>query len=814
MNSTRKRILTALWVAVGLAGLIAVVFLPGRLDRSGGPAIAHTSAGIEIIDTPASCQSAAHNLSGGNPTITHVTTAGGVPGVGEEVTISIGAASGLNGSDTFTLTFNAEETGPLAFDITSADLDTAIDGLATVTNVNVAARTGAGTDGDPYIWVVTFTDPAGNVIDMTADFTLIVGVTEVTTIVVVDGIAAANEVQTVALSANAGGGTFTLTFSQTNAKTTAAIAFDATAAAVESALEALANITDVTVTGTGTIADPWVVTFVTPGAKDVPPMTSDSSGLIEDCTSPIANADAAPSHFVNFDKSGDGTDDTILVEAGTSVTLVAHVRASDTAKVADGTDVDFSSSALTAKFTSGSSDSAADGQLEGACDGTDTGTLFDGDDDDTITAQVVRDIDAGNDASGSCSAAADTCIDGGGAGEADGTPPGTDDGIVIAVIRSDVGAQTTVTVSSPQGSDTINIIWAGDQAVITVTTIDDEELPDTVLEDVISATGAGGDEDLGVFITVADSDGNPVPGANVQCSLSDDDQATLSDDLFTAGGATGTAEESATTPGLYGLRLDSDAANDKGDITVTCWVDKGGAKDELDTTDETTHSDTATVHIAGEPAAITFEDGDGNAITTLKVNAFDTAKITAVVMDNLGQTVADETQCTWGFADPEQVAVIVIQQSTGADTNETEDGEAGVLLAQAAAGGLVLVAVCGDATGALPIQVNAADLPTPGPSATPGGPTNTPGGPTNTPGGPTATAAPPTATPGPLSGDANGDGTVNSIDAALILQLDAGLIDSLPSQETADVNGDGSIDSIDATLILQLDAGLISSLPG
>jgi hypothetical protein len=62
---------------------------------------------------------------------------------------------------------------------------------------------------------------------------------------------------------------------------------------------------------------------------------------------------------------------------------------------------------------------------------------------------------------------------------------------------------------------------------------------------------------------------------------------------------------------------------------------------------------------------------------------------------------------------------------------------------------------------------------------------------------------------GVVLGDAACDGDVDVIDAALILQFDAGLIDSLPCPENADVNGDGVINVIDAALILQLVAGLI-----
>ncbi len=64
-----------------------------------------------------------------------------------------------------------------------------------------------------------------------------------------------------------------------------------------------------------------------------------------------------------------------------------------------------------------------------------------------------------------------------------------------------------------------------------------------------------------------------------------------------------------------------------------------------------------------------------------------------------------------------------------------------------------------------------------------------------------------------LPGDVNCDLTLNSIDAALILQLEVGLTASLGCDDTADVNRDGTIDGRDAALILQLDAGLIERLP-
>ena len=64
-----------------------------------------------------------------------------------------------------------------------------------------------------------------------------------------------------------------------------------------------------------------------------------------------------------------------------------------------------------------------------------------------------------------------------------------------------------------------------------------------------------------------------------------------------------------------------------------------------------------------------------------------------------------------------------------------------------------------------------------------------------------------------LLGDVNCDYDVTSIDAALILQLTAGVVSFLFCQESGDVDWDGDTTSVDAALILQFTAGLIPSLP-
>lgn len=78
----------------------------------------------------------------------------------------------------------------------------------------------------------------------------------------------------------------------------------------------------------------------------------------------------------------------------------------------------------------------------------------------------------------------------------------------------------------------------------------------------------------------------------------------------------------------------------------------------------------------------------------------------------------------------------------------------------------------------------------------------------------TRTATPPrTVTPAAQRGDVNCNGRVDSVDAALILQYDAGLVHSLPCAGNADANRDDRINAIDSALVLQVVAGLLGALP-
>lgn len=104
--------------------------------------------------------------------------------------------------------------------------------------------------------------------------------------------AATSEVQTVTITGTPTGGTFTLTY---NGQTTAGIAFDAAAAAVQSALEALSNLApgDVTVGGGPGPGTPYTVTFST-ALGNVTQMTASGAGLTGGVTPAVAVTTTTP----------------------------------------------------------------------------------------------------------------------------------------------------------------------------------------------------------------------------------------------------------------------------------------------------------------------------------------------------------------------------------------------------------------------------------------------------------------------------------------------------------------------------------------
>lgn len=89
--------------------------------------------------------------------------------------------------------------------------------------------------------------------------------------------AAVNEVQTATITGSPTGGTFTLSF---DGATTGALAYNASAATVQAALEALSTIGTGNVTVSGSAGGPYTITFVNAwGGQNVSAITKDVTGL-------------------------------------------------------------------------------------------------------------------------------------------------------------------------------------------------------------------------------------------------------------------------------------------------------------------------------------------------------------------------------------------------------------------------------------------------------------------------------------------------------------------------------------------------------
>lgn len=182
---------------------------------------------------------------------------------------------------TFTLTFAGQTTAGIGYNATAAQMQSALEALSNIDPGDVVVvRT-----SESRIWNVTFKGQylGIDVPMLTADRS---GLTGGTATVVIhtpaEGTAPTNEVQTVSFPYTPTGGTFTLTF---NGQTTAAIAYNATAAAVEDALELLSSIGpgNVSCSGGSLPGTAITATFIgSLGNTDVPLMTGDGSNLTLD----------------------------------------------------------------------------------------------------------------------------------------------------------------------------------------------------------------------------------------------------------------------------------------------------------------------------------------------------------------------------------------------------------------------------------------------------------------------------------------------------------------------------------------------------
>ena len=261
-NATAGTVQTALEGLVNIgAGQVSVA------GSAGGPwtvTFTGTLAGTNVVEMTGTDV----DMPGGSVSV--ATTVPGVVAVDEVQLVTLATATG----GTFTLTFGGDTTSALAFNASSATVDAALEALTSIGAGNIAVT---GSAGGPYTCTFGGTLAGTDVALMTASAAgLTVAGGSVAHAETVTGVAAVDEVQLVTL-ATATGGTFTLTF---GGQTTSAIAYDASSATVDSALEALSSIGAGNIAATGSAGGPYTCTFGgTLAGADQAEMTSSAAGL-------------------------------------------------------------------------------------------------------------------------------------------------------------------------------------------------------------------------------------------------------------------------------------------------------------------------------------------------------------------------------------------------------------------------------------------------------------------------------------------------------------------------------------------------------
>lgn len=201
-------------------------------------------------------------------------------------TLEVQTATCIGTAGEFKLSFDrdgaAEQTAAIAFDATAQTIKDRLEALGSIRQVSVTLSTGtAACAASPGVGIrVTFTSELGDVNALTSDVSALTGGNIVVAETVKGNTKQYFEVQTLTCIATAG--SFTLSFRQS---TTAAIAFDATAATVKTALQAMDDITEVDVSfSTGTAAcaaSPGVGIAVTFRSElgDLPAFTATTTSL-------------------------------------------------------------------------------------------------------------------------------------------------------------------------------------------------------------------------------------------------------------------------------------------------------------------------------------------------------------------------------------------------------------------------------------------------------------------------------------------------------------------------------------------------------
>jgi hypothetical protein len=190
---------------------------------------------------------------------------------------------------TFTLTFSGQTTAAIAYNASAATVQTALEALATIGAGNITAT---GPTGGPWQLKFSGSLAAQNLPLITGNRAGLTGGTAALTVETLrDGFAGVNCIQSLRLNGSPTAGTFTLSFA---GATTTAIAYNATAATVQTALEALATIGAGNITATGG-ALPAAVTLTFTGtlaARELPQLTGNGANLTTSLTATVTETQA------------------------------------------------------------------------------------------------------------------------------------------------------------------------------------------------------------------------------------------------------------------------------------------------------------------------------------------------------------------------------------------------------------------------------------------------------------------------------------------------------------------------------------------
>lgn len=277
---------------------------------SGDVSLSGPDAGPWLVEFTGTLAASTQTLLTGNganlagQSVSVVTTAAGQPGDNHRLTITGTQAFSETAPIGFSLSPNepdATASGTVTSNQTDAQwlsLLAHVYGLSSSDSLSIVRTTSTTATTRTYtIEVEIVAEKAGRVVlaptvsrstVISFDQTAVVGST-----VVSPGGNAANEVQLVTLPGNPSGGTFTLTF---QGQTTGNLDYDAAAADIEAALEALSNIGSGNVSVSGDDGGPWTVEFTGALAEtDVGQMTASGANLTGG-TVTISTVQAAIAH--------------------------------------------------------------------------------------------------------------------------------------------------------------------------------------------------------------------------------------------------------------------------------------------------------------------------------------------------------------------------------------------------------------------------------------------------------------------------------------------------------------------------------------